>query len=233
MYNYNKYVCLVSGASSGIGKDIAIELSNHSKHIYIVARNVDRLEKVHDIIVNNNCNCTIVPLDICKVGSVENLAKEVFNKDGLLDVMILSAGIIRQLAPIESIKADDFYDIYNLNYFANFRFIKYFHSLLKCSTDANLCVISQKKDEMKSQYWGGYLPTMLALNELVMTYAEETARTNIKANIFCPKPVDTKFREVVMPGEDKTNLLSSKYVAANIVKKIIKNRDSGKIIDIY
>ena len=74
---------------------------------------------------------------------------------------------------------------------------------------------------------------MLALNELVMTYAEETARTNIKANIFCPKPVDTKFREVVMPGEDKTNLLSSKYVAANIVKKIIKNRESGKIIDIY
>ena len=45
--------CLVTGASSGIGKEISIELSTHAKHIYICSRNVQKLEIVHDKIIKN------------------------------------------------------------------------------------------------------------------------------------------------------------------------------------
>jgi len=48
-----KLNCLVTGASSGIGKEISIELSNYAKHIYICSRNVKKLEIVHDKIIEN------------------------------------------------------------------------------------------------------------------------------------------------------------------------------------
>ena len=70
-----KLNCLVTGASSGIGKEISIELSNYAKHIYICSRNVQKLEIVHDKIIENNCECTIVPLNLCDENVIENLAK--------------------------------------------------------------------------------------------------------------------------------------------------------------
>ena len=47
--------CLVTGASSGIGRETSIELSHYAKHIYIVGRNVSKLEEVNDLIVSNGC----------------------------------------------------------------------------------------------------------------------------------------------------------------------------------
>ena len=56
--------CLVTGASSGIGKQISIELSKHAKHIYICSQNIKNLEEVHDKIIQNECGCTIVPINL-------------------------------------------------------------------------------------------------------------------------------------------------------------------------
>ena len=69
-----KLNCLVTGASSGIGKEISIELSTYAKHIYICSRNVQKLEIVHDKIIENNCECTIVPINLCDENVIENLA---------------------------------------------------------------------------------------------------------------------------------------------------------------
>ena len=54
--NMRSLNCLITGASSGIGKSIAIELSKIAKHIYIVSRDVQKLEKESEI-VKNECDC--------------------------------------------------------------------------------------------------------------------------------------------------------------------------------
>ena len=74
---------------------------------------------------------------------------------------------------------------------------------------------------------------MKALNELLITYANENKKTNIKANILCPKAVDTSFRDKIMPGENKDNLLSTTTVAKKIVEITSKNFDkTGELIEI-
>ncbi len=224
--------CLVTGASDGIGKEIAIELSNYAKHIYISSRNVRKLEGVHDQIKKKKCECTIVPLNLCEVNSIENLAKQIFIKDNSLDILILSAGIINPLSPIESIKLDQLQEVLNLNFLSNFRLIKNFHPLLKNSKDSHIAAISSLKDSTKEYYWGIYQPIMAALNELLLTYANENKNTNIKTNIFCPKAVNTKFRDIIVPGEDKNSISDPKHVAHQIVDHILNNNSNGKIIAI-
>ena len=224
--------CLVTGASSGIGKEISIKLSTYAKHIYICSRNVKQLEIIHDKIIENNCECTIVPLNLCDENVIENLAKQIQVKDTSLDILVLSAGIINELSPVESIDLENFKNIINLNFLSNFRMVKSFHSLLKSSNNAYIAAVSSLKDPSKEYYWGIYQPIMTALNELLLTYSNENKGTNIKTNIFCPLAVNTKLRDVIMPGEDKSEISDPKDVAVKIVNYILEAAGTGEIIEI-
>tara|TARA_B100001248_G_scaffold254855_1_gene233753 strand:- start:1278 stop:1970 length:693 start_codon:yes stop_codon:yes gene_type:complete len=224
--------CFVTGASSGIGREIAIELSKYVKHIYICARDIGKLEIVCDIITKNKCECTIVPLDLSDKNGIENLANQLYKKDKPLDILVLSAGIINQLSPVTSIELEKLDDIIKLNFLANFRLIQCFHPLLVNSKNANIALISSIKDSTKEYYWGIYQPIMTALNELLLTYASENKNTNIKANIFCPKAVNTKFRESIVPGEDKKSIIEASYVAKQVIDCILKTKNSGELINI-
>jgi len=224
--------CLITGASSGIGNSISIELSKYVRHIYIVARDIKNLESTHDKIVKNGCSCTIVPLDLCVDGGIKNLSKQIFLKDKYLDLIVLSAGKIDHLSPVDSIDLEKMNKILKLNFISNFRMIKCFHSLLKNAPSSQLAVISSNREKFDNQYWGIYQPIMTALNELVMIYAKENKNSGIKANIFCPQGVDTKLREVTMPGENKDDVMSSEFFAKSITKLILNCKLTGEIINI-
>ena len=228
----NEAVSLVTGASSGIGAETAVQLSKVSSHIYIIGRNIKNLEVVNDKIINNGCECTIVPLDITDNSVISNLAKSITEKDNKIDIVVSCAGIIDHLSPVDSINEQKFKAIIETNYLSNFRLIKAFHYLLKNSKNGRLVIVSSNR-ENGNQYWGVYQPTMNALNELLITYANENKKTNIRANVICPKAVNTKFRDKIMPGENKNTLLSVNEVAERIIELTSKNfQETGQIINI-
>ena len=231
MDNLNKIVCLVTGASSGIGKQTAIKISNIVDHVYIVSRDVSKLEIVNDYIINNGTDCTIVPMDLTKKNNIKELAKNIYEKENKVDIVISSAGRINQLSPIGSQNEDEVIKTFELNYLANLSLMKEFLPLLKLSSNGKFILISSMYSILKRQYWGGYQPIMTALNELVRIYAEENK--NIRVNCICPSAVDTDFRNDIMPGEDKTLILKPEKIAENIIKTIQNDTiQSGDIITI-
>ncbi len=231
MENINKTVCLVTGASSGIGKQTAIKISNIVDHVYILSRDVSKLEIVNDHIINNGTDCTIVPMDLTKKNNIKELAKNIYEKENKIDIVISSAGRINQLSPIGSQNEDEVIKTFELNYLANLSLMKEFLPLLKLSSNGKFILISSMYSILKSQYWGGYQPIMTALNELVRIYAEENK--NIRVNCICPSAVDTDFRNDIMPGEDKKLILKPEKIAENIIKTIQDDAiQSGDIITI-
>ena len=231
MNNINKTVCLVTGASSGIGKHAAIKISNIADHVYILSRDVSKLEIVNDHIVNNGTDCTIVPMDLTKRNNIKELAKNIYEKEKKIDIVISSAGRINQLSPIGSQNENEVKKTFELNYLANLSLMKEFLPLLKLSNKGKFILISSMYSSLKSQYWGGYQPIMTALNELVRVYAEENK--NIRVNCICPSAVDTDFRNDIMPGEDKKSILRPEKIAENIIKTIQDDTiQSGDIITI-
>ena len=228
----NKAVSLVTGASSGIGYETAIQLSKVSSHIYIIGRNIKNLEVVNDKITKNNCKCTIVPLDVTKDSALNNLAKSIAKKEQKIDILVSCAGIIDQLSPVSSINELKFKEIVETNFISNFNLIKSFHYLLKNSDNGRIVILSSNQNN-RNQYWGIYQPIMIALNELLITYANENKKTRIKANILCPSAVDTKFRDKIMPGENKNTLLSTSTVAKKIIEITREDfYETGEIINI-
>ena len=231
MNNLNKTVCLVTGASSGIGKQTAIKISNIADHVYILSRNVSKLEIVNDHIISNGSDCTIIPMDLTKKNNIKELAKNIYEKENKIDIVISSAGRINQLSPIGSQNEDEVIKTFELNYLANLSLMKEFLPLLKLSSKGKFIFISSMYSTLKSQYWAGYQPIMTALNELVRIYAEENK--NIRVNCICPSAVDTDFRHEIMPGENKKLILKPDKIAENIIKIIQNDKiQSGEIITI-
>jgi len=227
----NKKVCLVTGASSGIGEHTAIKISEIVDHVYILSRNVAKLERVNDLVRNNGSDCTIVPMDLTESNNIKELAKNIYEKENKIDIIISSAGRISQLSPISSQNKSEIVKTFELNYLANFLLMKEFLPLLKLSEDGRFIIISSISNALKSQYWSGYQPIMTALNELVEIYAEENR--DIKVNCICPSAVDTNFRNEIMPGENKNSILKPEEIARKVVKIVqSQSNRSGEIISV-
>jgi len=220
---FKNKICVVTGASSNIGRGVAIELSKTAQHIYLIGRNVNALEETSDLISINSCEATIVPLDLTKFDLIDELGHSIYKKHQRIDVFVSCAGMIRNLSPVTSINPKDFMEIINLKLISNYRLLRSFHPLFLASSKPRALIISKNINHTASQYWGAYNTTMSALNNLIRTYANENKRTNIKINLFEPPLLESNFLNTTSPGEDKKNLVELNKVVTRIVSCIGEN----------
>ena len=231
---FKNKICVVTGASSNIGRGVAIELSRTAQHIYLIGRNVNALEETSDLISINSCEATIVPLDLTKFDLIDELGHSIYKKHQRIDVFVSCAGMIRNLSPVTSIKPKDFVEIINLNLISNYRLLRSFHPLFLASSKPRALIISKNINHTASQYWGAYNTTMSALNNLIRTYANENKRTNIKINLFEPPLIESNFLNITSPGEDKKNLIELNKVVTRIISCLGENIiETGEMFNFF
>jgi NAD(P)-dependent dehydrogenase (short-subunit alcohol dehydrogenase family) len=231
---FKNKICVVTGASSNIGRGVAIELSKTAQHIYLIGRNVNALEETSDLISINSCEVTIVPLDLTKFDLIDELGHSIYKKHQRIDVFVSCAGMIRHLSPVTSIKPKDFVEIINLNLISNYRLLRSFHPLFLASSKPRALIISKNINHTASQYWGAYNTTMSALNNLIRTYANENKRTNIKINLFEPPLIESNFLNITSPGEDKKNLIELNKVVTRIISCLGENIiETGEMFNFF
>ena len=231
---FKNKICVVTGASSNIGRGVAIELSKTAQHIYLIGRNVNALEETSDLISINSCEATIVPLDLTKFDLIDELGHSIYKKHQRIDVFVSCAGMIRNLSPVTSINPKDFMEIINLNLISNYRLLRSFHPLFLASSKPRALIISKNINHTASQYWGAYNTTMSALNNLIRTYANENKRTNIKINLFEPPLIESNFLNITSPGEDKKNLIELNKVVTRIISCLGENIiETGEMFNFF
>ena len=210
-------ISVVTGASANIGRSVSIKLAKSSKHIYLIGRNIKELEKTADFVETESCETTIVPIDLTNFNLIDELGHSIYKKHKKIDVLISCAGTINHLSPLTSIKPIDFEKIINLNLIANFRILRSFHPLFLSSNKARIIIISKNISALGDQYWGSYNSIMLALNNLIKTYANENRTRNLKINLFEPPLIESNFTNTTSPGESKKNMLELDLVAKKIL----------------
>ena len=210
-------ISVVTGASANIGRSVSIELAKSSKHIYLIGRNIKELEKTADFVETESCETTIVPIDLTNFNLIDELGQSIYKRHKKIDVLISCAGTIKHLSPLTSIKPFDFEEIINLNLIANFRILRSFHPLFLSSNNARILIISKNITTLGDQYWGSYNSIMLALNNLIKTYANENRTRNLKINLFEPPLIESNFTNMTSPGKSKKNMLDLDLVAKKIL----------------
>ncbi|MEM9470584.1 MAG: SDR family NAD(P)-dependent oxidoreductase [Pseudomonadota bacterium] len=206
-------IALVTGASRGIGRAIALRLAGEGAHVIATARTVGGLEELDDDIRAAGGSATLVPLDIKDFAGIDRLGTPIAERWSKLDILIGNAGILGSLTPLQHLKPETFDDLMAVNVTANYRLMRSLEPLIKASDAGRAIFLTSGAAHKARAYWGGYATSKAALEMLVRTWAAELATTNATANLLNPGPIATRMRRQAMPGENQATLPAPEQLA--------------------
>jgi NAD(P)-dependent dehydrogenase (short-subunit alcohol dehydrogenase family) len=176
---------LVSGASSGIGKAIAIESSKMGANVIITGRNEERLKKTYYLLKGNGHGLIVADLSVKE--DIERLHKELPVIDGLVNC----AGLTK-VAPFSFATRDSFEEVMNVNFFAPTELTRLMVKTKKIRKGASIVFISSVSGVYCSAVASAiYSSSKGAVNGLVKGVALDLAPKGIRVNSVNPGMIDT------------------------------------------
>ena len=228
-------IALVTGASRGIGRAVAVELARNGAHVIALARTQGALEELDDEIRGLGNEATLVPCNLSDFDALDRLGRAIFDRWQKLDILVGNAGQLGPVSPLSHIDPPNWDAVFAVNVTANYRLIRSLDALLRAS-DAGRVVFVSSGAGNKAQldpYKGLYASTKAALDAISRVYAAETATTsNVKVMSANPGPLRTKMRAALVPGEDPMTLRTPQDFAPKVLAMCLPSWvETGKLYD--
>lgn len=210
---------LITGASSGIGKNMAYVLANKGIDLILVARNKDEMLKIKE---NVKVNVEVIELDLLKEKNVFKLYE--MCKDKNIDILINNAGF-GLFGLFTETDLDRELEMIDLN-------IKAYHILTKLflkdfveKDNGYILNVASSAGFMAGPRLSTYYATKNYVLKLTMAINEELRQSgsNVVVSALCPGPVNTNFNKVAH-GEFSIKEASPKYVAEYAINKLFKKK---------
>ena len=206
-------VALVTGASRGIGAATAVALAGLGAHLVITARTQGGLEETDDAIRSAGGTATLLPLDLREGERLDVLGPSIYQRFGRLDVLVHCAGALGQLTPAGHISPHDWADVVAVNLSAAWRLIRCCDQILRQAPAGRAVFVTDAVARAPTAYWGALGASKAGMENLVRTWAAETATTKLRVNLFDPGVVRSKIRGAAFPGENPASLPGPETVA--------------------
>ncbi len=210
---------LITGASSGIGKDMARYLSSLGYDLILVARRKTYLENLKKEL---STNVKIIPYDLAVQDNLDNLWNEVKDED--IDLLINNAGF-GLFGEFDKTDLDREFEMIDVNIKALHYLTKKFLIKFKKEDKGRILNVASSAGFMAGPKLSTYYASKnyaLRLSEAI--YEElKVAKSNVHISCLCPGPVDTEFNKVAH-GEFHTKSLTSEYVAKYAIDHSLKNK---------
>ena len=210
---------LITGASSGIGRDMARVLSGKGYDLILVARDKKNLEKLKKEL---NTNIKIISMDLSDIDNCKKLYKEV--KDDNIDILINNAGF-GNIGSFRKTDLDKELNMIDLNIKALHILTKLFLNDFIEKDSGYILNVSSSASFQPGPLMATYYSTKSYVTHLTLAIYEELKQmnSNVKISCLCPGPVATNFNNVAN-CEFKVKSLSSEYVAKYAIDKMFKNK---------
>ncbi|WP_050627541.1 SDR family NAD(P)-dependent oxidoreductase [Bradyrhizobium viridifuturi] len=225
-------IALVTGASRGIGYATSVALAKAGAHVVAVARTQGGLEELDDEIRKHGGSATLVPLSLTDYEGIARLGLALHERHSKLDILVGNAGTAGPSSPLGHIELKPWNDVMAINVTANFQLIRCMDPLLRQSDAGRAVFVTSGVAHKASAYLGPYAASKAALDALVRSWANETANTPLRVNLFSPGPIRTRMRAQVFPGEDPMTLDTPDMAAEFIVPMCAPEwTETGKLYD--
>jgi len=230
-----KPVAIVTGASTGIGRELAVELSNNY-FVYLVSRNINNLNKTKEIIVNNKNDCDIIAADISDQESVEKIYNTIHNKNNI-ELLINNAGIAI-FKDISNTSIDDWDKTINVNLRGSFLMTKFAVEIFKLKKTGKIVFINSGAGLKPFKDSSAYVASKYGLRGFASSLREELRQFNVKVISIFPGAVDTplwnnknvdNIRQDMMNVNDLCQTIIHSINAPNncVVEEILIKRNLG------
>ncbi len=189
-------IALVTGASQGIGRAIALRLAAQGAHVAIAARNLDKLADVAAEITATGGTAKAFALDVANEESIKTCARDVIAHFGRVEILVNNAGITRDILTLR-MKRHDWDDVLNTNLTGAFLLTQAcMQSLLKCRW-GRVINITSVVGETGQAGQANYAASKAGLIGLTKSLARELASRNITVNAVAPGYIETAMTAVL------------------------------------
>ncbi len=211
-------VILITGASRGIGKAVAIECARLGATVLLIAKDLKRLENTYDEIINMQvAQPAILNIDLENAGAddYQIIADSVGKEYGRLDGLLHNAGRVGGLTPLQQIDLSTWSRLITLHVHAPFLLSRVCIPLLKNSIDPAILFTI---DETNKAYWGAYGVGKCGQTSLLKILADELdGDQKIRVNGVHPGKVRTDLRTHNYPGINPKEFPSPESVTAPFI----------------
>jgi len=187
---YKNKTVWITGASSGIGKELAVQLASKGANLVLSARSEDKLQALKSELTAKGIRVWIVPLDLEKNEYFNQLVADVFNKTNKIDVLINNGGISQRSLAFETDMVVD-RRIMEINYFGTIALTKAVLPKMKQQGEGYISVTSSLTGIFGFPMRSAYAASKHALHGYFETLQLEETKNNIFTTIVCPARIAT------------------------------------------
>jgi len=197
---------LVTGATRGIGRAVAIAAASAGAELVITGRTIGALEEVDDEIKAGGGHATIVEMDMQDTAAMPRLAAAIAERWGRLDGFVANAAILTALTPVGHVTPEDWETNIAVNLTGQWHMIRAFDPLLRAAPAGRAILVTSGAAVGSRPFWGPYAATKAGLEALGRSWAGESEQTDIRINMMNPGGTATTMRASAFPGEDPASL---------------------------
>ncbi len=212
---------MVTGASDGIGKALAVHIAGLGAQVVLHGRNTKKLESVYDQItkLQDSARPSIAVLDLATADSdaYSSLGNSIDQELGRLDGLVHNAGILGQRLSIEQYDIAEWQRVMHVNLTVPFVLTQALLPLLRQSSDPSIIFTSSGVGRVGKAFWGAYSVSKFGTEALSQILANENRHTPLRVNCINPGPVRTKMRLAAYPAEDRDALKRPEDIMASYV----------------
>ncbi|KYC40518.1 short-chain dehydrogenase [Scytonema hofmannii PCC 7110] len=209
---------LITGASSGIGRETALAFARAGIDVALVSRSIEKLATVCQAAKHSGVEANAYPLDLSCISLVQQKMQEIASDFGDIDILVNCAGI-GYTGSLSETSLSDWNLVLNLNLTSVFQCIMGILPGMRdrgTGTIINVCSIAGKQAFAN---WGAYSVSKAGLIALSQTLAQEERARGIRVTVIHPGAVNTELwdRETVNANFDRSKMLTPEIVAQSIL----------------
>ncbi|HEX4950991.1 MAG TPA: SDR family oxidoreductase [Blastocatellia bacterium] len=222
MFDYREKSVLITGASRGLGRALALRLAAEGAQVALVARHKSALDEVVSAIKARGGTAFGIVADVGDKESIYPIVGQAAALAGPIDILINNASTLGPvpLRLLLDTDCEDFEQALQVNLLGPFRLLKAVAGSMVLRQTGVIVNISSDAAVEAYPTWGIYSASKAALDHLTRIVAAELADTSVRFLSVDPGEMNTQMHADAMPDADVTTLQNPDDVAAQIVQMI-------------
>jgi short-subunit dehydrogenase len=218
---------IVTGASSGIGRELALELARRGAGLVVNARREDRLQSLADEIATLGCQAAVIPGDITEPGTRSRLVAAAHEQLGGLDVLVNNAGV-GALGPFADAASERLRRIMEVNFFAPVELLRAALPLLQLGRRPIIVNIASVLGHRAVPNKSEYCASKFALHGFSDALRAELTSAGIDVLVVCPSTTESEFFENVLEQRVSPRITTRPMSARTVARRTVDAIERGR-----